>query len=362
MIVLGIESSCDETAVAIIEQNNGQINMLANVVATSLDKHAIYGGVVPEVAARSHIEYMNPSLSEAFAVAFPTLISREAWHKIDAVAVTEGPGLGGSLLVGVTTARTLAITQNKPLYAINHVHAHPFAAFITDTALNNYNLPSSPPEFPMLALIVSGGHTQLVMFESAFEYSVLGRTTDDAIGEAFDKIAKIIGLPYPGGPSVSKAALSGDPNKYAFPSPKSQNPYDFSYSGLKTAVLRTAQQLIGEDHRFPSRDIKNRLSESQVHDIAACFQKTAINIVVDKTMRAYYEFSPKSVVVAGGVAANQELRKQLQSQLDIQPFYPDIKLCTDNGAMIACLAVFKIDQKQAPTDPKTLEIKPSLSM
>lgn len=362
MIVLGIESSCDETAAAVIQQGDTGLKMLSNVVATSMDKHAVYGGIVPEVAARSHIEYMNPVLEQTISEAFPGLSRQAGWQKIDAIAVTEGPGLGGSLLVGVSAARTLSITQNKPLYAINHVHAHPFAAFITEAAMKDYDLPSFAPKFPMLSLIVSGGHTQLVLFGSAFDYRVLGRTHDDAIGEAFDKVAKIIGLPYPGGPSISKAALSGSSDKYHFPTPKPAGVYDFSYSGLKTAVLRTAQKLIGEDHRFPSGSIKNRLSEAQVNDIAASFQKTAINIVVDKTMKAYYEFSPRSVVIAGGVAANHELRGQLESQLDIQPFYPDIKLCTDNAAMIATLGVLKINANLSKADPNKLEISPSLSM
>ena len=353
MKVLGIETSCDETAAAVIK--DGDI-LLSNVVASSMDLHKKYGGVVPEIAARSHIEAINPVINEALKQA------KTDWSQIDAIAVTYGAGLGGSLLVGVMAARTLAIVHNKPLYACNHVEGHVYANFLTRSPLKNYTMPNQQPQFPLLALIVSGGHTQLVFFKNHFNYQLLGGTRDDAIGEAFDKAAKIIGLPYPGGPSIAKAAESGDSEKYQFPIAKLDSPYEFSFSGLKTAVLRTAQAEIGKDHTFPSTDIASKLSEAQTNDIAASFQFTAIKTVVDKTFQAYQQFSPKSIVIAGGVAANRELRKQLSEVLPLPVEYPDIKLCTDNAAMIATLGYFKIKHKQPTSDPFALDIEPNLSM
>ncbi len=354
--MLGIETSCDETSAAIVEYDGQNYCLLSNIVSSSMDLHVAYGGVVPEIAARSHIEFIIPAITQALEDAKLT------WDDIDAIAVTYGPGLGGSLLVGVCTARTLAIIKNKPLYAVNHVLAHPLATFITQSALAGYQLPKQVPEFPMLSLTVSGGHTQLVLFESAFDYRILGETADDAIGEAYDKVAKIVGLPYPGGPSIEKFAPSGDPKTFKLPKSKLQNPYDFSFSGLKTAVLRAAQGQIGQDHSFPSKDIAERLSEAQKANLVASFQHVAIETVTDKTVLAYNEFQPKSVVIAGGVAANQELRRQLAGRLPIQPTYPDIKLCTDNGAMIATTGAMMMSQNMPPSDPKTLDIAPNLSL
>ncbi len=351
MIVLGIESSCDETAASVVKDGN---ELLSNVVFSSMDLHKAYGGVVPEIAARSHIESIIPVIDEA--------VAQTGWDKIDAIAVTYGAGLGGSLLVGVMTARTLAITKKKPLYAINHVEAHVYANFLTKTDLPAYQLPTTPPEFPVLALIVSGGHSQLVLFRSHFDYTLLGQTRDDAIGEAFDKVAKVIGLPYPGGPSVAEAAKSGDPFKYKLPKAKLDKKYEFSFSGLKTAVLRLAQEEIGEDFTFPSHNVAERLSEAQRVNIAASFQRVAIETVVDKTVLAYEEFLPKSVVIAGGVAANQELRRQLTDRIPIDIQYTDIKLCTDNGAMVASLGCFKAMNNQPTADPYSLQIEPNLSM
>lgn len=378
MKILGIETSCDETAASVVEmRKDGSFELLSNTVASSMDLHVRYGGVVPEVAARSHIEHMMPVIEKALSEAFSERELRAASHKanlhldaqssddfwssVDAIAVTEGPGLGGSLLVGIVTARTLALRKNKPLYAVNHVMAHPFAAFIT-AGLTGFTYPKKAPQFPMLALIVSGGHSQLVLFTSPLEYTLLGKTRDDAVGEAFDKVAKILGLPYPGGPSISKKALEGNPKAYQLPRAKLNNKYDFSFSGLKTAVLRTAQAEIGEDYSFPSTQLAERLSEAQKADIAASFQHNAIETLVDKTVQAYKEFSPASVVVAGGVAANTELRRQMAEKLPLTPIYPDIKLCTDNGAMVAALGCFIKQQDIPPADPYTLDISPSLSM
>jgi N6-L-threonylcarbamoyladenine synthase len=352
MKILGIETSCDETAAAVVE--DGHV-LLSNVVASSMDLHMPYGGVVPEIAARSHIEVIIPVIRQALDGASC------AWDDIDGIAVTYGAGLGGSLLIGVMTARTLAIGYDKPLYGINHVEAHVYANFLTGTALPGFKMPKTQPEFPMLAIIVSGGHSQLVLFRGHFDYDLLGQTRDDAIGEAFDKVAKILGLPYPGGPSIAKAAADGDP--LAFPLPKAKmGKYDFSFSGPKTAVLRLAQAQIGEGYDFPSTKLPGRLSEAQKADIAASFQRVAVETIVDKAKLAYEEFSPKSVVIAGGVAANQELRRRLSAAIPLPIAYPDPQLCTDNGAMVASLGCFKALLRQPVADPYALTIEPNLSM
>jgi N6-L-threonylcarbamoyladenine synthase len=352
MIILGIETSCDETAAAVVRDGT---ELLSNVVASSMDLHAQYGGVVPEIAARSHMEVMTPTVQQALDDADMT------WNDIDGIAVTYGAGLGGSLLVGVMTARSLAITFDKPLYACNHVEGHVYANFLTSTALPGYTMRTAQPAFPMLAIIVSGGHSQLVLFRGHNDYELLGRTQDDAIGEAFDKVAKITGLPYPGGPSVAAAAENGDP--YALKLPKAKvGTYDFSFSGLKTAVLRQAQALVGEDYSFPSYKLPERLSEAQKQDIAASFQRIACETIVDKAVLACQEFAPASVVIAGGVAASRELRRQLTDRLPLPVEFPDFKLCTDNGAMIATLGCFKAINGAQPADPFTLAIQPNLSM
>lgn len=352
MVVLGIETSCDETSVGIVRDGK---ELLACVTASSMDIHAKYGGVIPEIAAREHIQAITPTLEGALEQA------KLSWDDINAIAVTYGAGLGGCLLIGVLTARTLAITKQKPLYAVNHVEGHVYVNFLTKTELSGYQLPSEQPKFPLLALIVSGGHTQLVLFQDHFNYKLLGQTHDDAIGEAFDKVAKIIGLPYPGGPSIAKAANSG--NAQALKLPKARvGQYDFSFSGLKTAVLRATQELVGVDHTFPSFRLSERLNASQKADIAASFQFTAIETVVDKTLDAFNTFGPKSVVIAGGVAASSELRRQLSKRLPIEVNYTDPKLCTDNGAMIATLGCYKLLEHQPEAAPYSLEIEPNLSM
>jgi len=352
MRILGIETSCDETAAAVVE--DGQ-RLLSNVVASSMELHVQYGGVVPEIAARSHIEVILPVIQQALDDAGC------GWKDIDGIAVTYGAGLGGSLLIGVLTARTLAIAHDKPLYGINHVEGHVYANFLTETSLPGYHLRRQQPQFPMLAIIVSGGHSQLALFRDHFDYTLLGQTQDDALGEAFDKVAKMLGLPYPGGPSVAKAAEHGDPQAFSLPKAK-MSQYNFSFSGLKTAVLRLAQAQIGESYDFPSTKLSERLSEAQKADIAASFQRVAIETIVDKAKLAFEEFSPKSVVIAGGVAASQELRRQLTVALPLPIEYPDFKLCTDNGAMIATLGCFKVMRGQPLADPYTLAIDPNLSM
>jgi N6-L-threonylcarbamoyladenine synthase len=353
MKVLGIESSCDETAASVVEDGK---RLLSNVVASSMDLHAKYGGVVPEIAARSHIEAIIPVIEEALQTAKCT------WNDIDAIAVTYGAGLNGSLLIGVLAARTLAIAKKKPLYAINHVEGHLYANFITETSLPDYALPAKQPEFPILGLIVSGGHSQLVLFRDHFNYTLLGQTQDDAIGEAFDKIAKMLGLAYPGGINVSLLAREGSPTAFHLPKARMSGKYDFSFSGLKTAVLRLAQELVGKDYSLPSSELPGMLSDAHKRDIAACFERIAYETIVDKTVLAYEEFQPKSFIIGGGVAANAELRRQLAERLPLHIDYTDRKLCTDNGAMIATLGCFKATRGAKTADPYTLETAPNLSM
>ena len=382
MLILGIESSCDETAAAVVEDGK---RLYSNVVNSQIDIHSQYGGVIPEVAARSHLEVINPVIHKALADANVT------WDDIDAIAVTYAPGLSGSLLIGTIAAKTLAYLKNKPLYPIHHVEAHVYANFITEqveileqgstehlqpepqgaarsrsgTTLNqnvmSLQLPQSQPTFPMLALIVSGGHSQLVLFRDHGDYTLLGQTQDDAVGEAFDKVAKMLGLPYPGGPSISRAAESGDPFAYDFPKAKLAGAYDFSFSGLKTAVLRRIQREVGVDFTFPSHELPARVDEQMRYDFAASFQRIAIETLVDKAKKAFHEHQPASVVIAGGVAANQELRRQLSDALPLHVEYAPIQLCTDNAAMIATLGYYE-SQRVEPTSPFALEIKPSLSM
>ena len=331
--------------------------MLSNVVQSQIDIHAHFGGVVPEIAARSHIEAIGPVVDEALAQANCT------WDDIDAIAVTYAPGLIGSLLVGSLAARTLAILHSKPLYPVHHVEGHVYANFITEQAPGPVQLalPKFQPRFPLLALIVSGGHTQLVLFRGHGDYRLLGQTQDDAVGEAFDKVAKILGLPYPGGPSIARAAESGNPDKYHLPKAKLDNPYNFSFSGLKTAVLRAVQREVGKDFTFPSYELPGLVTSSQQHDFAASFQKVAVETLVERTLRAFQDFRPQSVVIAGGVAANQELRRQLRQKLPINIEYAPIQLCTDNAAMIAALG-YQQARLSDPADPYTLEVIPSLSM
>jgi N6-L-threonylcarbamoyladenine synthase len=355
--ILGIESSCDETAASVVE--DGYL-VLSNAVATQIDIHTHYGGVVPEIAARSHIEAINPVIDEALEQAGCT------WDDIDAIAVSYAPGLIGSLLVGVLAARTLAILHDKPLYPVHHVEGHVYANFITEALASNpsvasLQLPTQQPQFPMLALAVSGLHSQLVLFRDHGDYELLGQTLDDAVGEAFDKVSRFIGLGYPGGPAIATAALEGDPHKYSFPKAKLAGKYDFSFSGLKTAVLRAVQHEVGKDFTFPSHELPGLVTAVQQHDFAASFQRTAVETLVDKTVAACREYEPASVVIAGGVAANQELRRQLAERLPIAIEYAPIQLCTDNAAMIATLGYYRA-QRLAPSDPYSVEVMPSLSM
>lgn len=386
MKILGIESSCDETAASVVQ--DGRI-ILSNVINSQIDIHAVYGGVVPEVAARSHIEVINPVINQALTDANLT------WDDIDAIAVTYAPGLVGSLLIGTLAARTLAVLKHKPLYPVHHIEAHVYANFLgtnpRDLGATFQNGPLEPefnkapgplvnpersrtmaesapkgdidttPAFPMLALIVSGGHSQIMLFRDHGDYEIIGQTADDAVGEAFDKVAKIIGLPYPGGPSIARAALNGDPTAYKLPKAKMSGKYDFSFSGLKTATLRAVQHEAGVDIAFPSTGLAALLNDVQRNNFAASFQRVAIETLVDKLELAFNEYQPKSVVIAGGVAANSELRRILSERIPIPITYPAPALCTDNAAMVASLGYYR-SQKNAPSDPFTVEVIPSLSL
>lgn len=349
MNILGIETSCDETAAAVVKDGT---ELLSNEIVSQIDIHAAFGGVVPEVAARSHLEVITPVIDKALKTAFPGSLPGKLWDRVDAIGVTKGPGLAGSLLIGTLAARTLAIIKNKPLYGLHHVEGHVYANFLVQPI----------PRFPLLALIVSGGHSQLVVFRNHFDYHLLGQTRDDAVGEAFDKVAKVLGLPYPGGPSISKAAGQGDPEAYSFPVARLTNTYDFSFSGLKTAVLRQAQAAIGESYSFPSHQIAARLTVKQQGNLAASFQAVAVKTLVQATARAVQAHLPASVVIAGGVAANALLRQELTTALpNYSITYADANLCTDNAAMIASLAYFKA-QAMKPDNPHNLEIMPSWPM
>jgi N6-L-threonylcarbamoyladenine synthase len=339
MLILGIETSCDETAAAVVE--NGS-KVLSNVVVSQIDIFAEYGGVIPEVAARNHLEVMMPVVKKALEDANKT------WDDIDAIAVTHTPGLLGSLLIGTLTARTLAIIHKKPLYAVHHLKSHIYA---------NWLETEKTPEFPLLSLVVSGGHTQILKMNAHNHFEIIGTTRDDAVGECFDKAAKILGLPYPGGPAITKAGQNGDKNKYKLPKPNVDG-LDFSFSGLKTAVLRAVQAELGLPISHPSHDLKNHLTEQQVADFSASFEKTAVDYLLEKLEKAYEENpETKSFVVAGGVSANELLREESAKRFN-NVFFPERKFSGDNGAMVAAAAYFEIESGVEPTDPYTLNIMP----
>lgn len=346
MKILGIESSCDETAAAIVENGN---RVLSNVVNSQIDIHAEYGGVIPEVAARSHIEVVLPVVKKALADAGCTLDQSQPNH-VDAIAVTHTPGLVGSLLVGTLTARTMAVLNNVPFYPTHHLKSHIYANWLT----------GYEPSFPILALVVSGGHTQIIYMERHDDFHIIGTTRDDAIGEVFDKVAKILGLLYPGGPNIAKKAALGNPDKYNLPIPKVDG-LDFSFSGLKTAVLRAIQHELNLPISTPSYELKQHLSEQQICDFAASFQKTAVKILVQKLQKAAVEYpAAKSILLAGGVSANLALREALQNKFSKthEVYFPDLKYATDNGAMVASAAYYSIQAGEKPSDPYKLDISP----
>jgi N6-L-threonylcarbamoyladenine synthase len=307
VLILGIETSCDETAVGIVED---RLRVRANVIASQVDMHAPYGGVVPEVAARAHLDLLQPAIDRALVEAGARL------RDLDGVAVTAGPGLVGALLVGVAGAKALALAQDLPLIGVNHLQAHVVAAQLEFGEL----------EPPLVALVVSGGHTSLVHLDEDGRYREIGATVDDAAGEAFDKIARFLGLGFPGGPEIDRLARDGDPAAFDFPRPMSGKGTDFSFSGLKTAVIRELRRMddAGE--------------EPDLADVAASFQEAIVDVQLEKTLRAAADEGVSSVVIAGGVAANSRLRTRMAAACEerrLRLLAPSPVLCTDNGAMVA---------------------------
>lgn len=320
-LVLGIETSCDETGIGIVRGTT----LLANVIASSMDEHARYGGVVPEVAARAHLEAMTPALTAALAEAGVTL------DEIDAVAVTAGPGLAGALMVGVGAAKALAIAVDKPIYAVNHLVGH-VGADVLATGSDGAN---EPLEYPTIALLVSGGHTSLLLVRDLTgDVELLGETIDDAAGEAFDKVARVLGLPYPGGPHIDRLAAEGNPTAIRFPRgltlPKdmAKHRYDFSFSGLKTAVARWVEKLQDAGEPVP------------VADVAASFREAVVDVLIGKAIAACNDYGVPRLLLGGGVVANARVREVAATRAKasgIELRIPPLTLCTDNGAMIAAL-------------------------
>lgn len=344
--ILGIETSCDETAAAVVEDGR---SILSQRVASQAELHDQYGGVFPEAASRVHIEVIYPTVRQVLAEAHVGL------EAIDAIAVTRGPGLAGSLVVGLNMAKGLALASGLPLLGVNHLEAHLYSIWLIEG--------EAPPEFPLLGLIVSGGHTELVLMTEHLTYQRLGGTLDDAAGEAFDKVARLLGLSYPGGPAIQGTAAIGDPESFTFPRAWLEGTWDFSFSGLKTAVMREIRQLApdltpGSDP--PPEDLP-------IADVAASFQEAVVDVLVTKTLRAAAEFEAKSILVAGGVSANRRLRSALKESSPLPVRVPPIELCTDNAAMIAAVGHhrFLVGQRDAldidalPTWPLTeLEAPP----
>jgi N6-L-threonylcarbamoyladenine synthase len=311
IVVLGIETSCDETAAAVVVGTDGaetpaRFDVLSSVVASQVDRHARYGGVVPEIASRAHVELLTPAIAQALVE------SGIEEPEIDVVAATVGPGLVGALLVGVSTAKTLALVLGKPFVGVNHMEAHLYAAMLEEPDL----------EVPMVVLLVSGGHTLLILMEAPGRYRLLGQTVDDAAGEAFDKVARFLGLGYPGGPVIDRLAMDGDPTAIRFPRAMLESGYDFSFSGLKTAVINYAR-------KHP---------EAKVPDICAGFQAAVVDVLVAKSRRAAEEHGVAAMALGGGVAANSALRERFLDachDVGVRGFLPSRAMCTDNAAMVA---------------------------
>ncbi len=317
--VLGIESSCDETAAAVVREGRTQ---LSSVISSQIDRHARFGGVVPEIASRAHVEMLNPVIAEAIVQA------GIADDEIDAVAATYGPGLVGSLLVGVSAAKALALVWDVPFVAVNHLEAHLYAAMLEDPTF----------ELPVVVLLVSGGHTMLVHWEAEGSYRVLGGTIDDAAGEAYDKVARYLGLGYPGGPVIDRISIDGDPEAIAFPRALPDRPYDFSFSGLKTSVV---------NHVRKHPDVS-------AEDVAASFQEAVVDVLVTKTRRAAADVGAKGISIGGGVAANSRLREQVLTvcaEDGLAAYIPDRANCTDNAAMVAAAGWWQLQRAgESPLD------------
>jgi N6-L-threonylcarbamoyladenine synthase len=325
-VILGIETSCDETAAAVVEDGK---RIFSNIVASQIALHAPYGGVFPEVASRAHIEAIGPVVQEALEEAHVSL------DNIDAIAVTRGPGLAGSLLVGMNYAKGLALGRNLPLVGVNHLEGHVYALWLTDNP--------SPILFPAVCLIVSGGHSEIVLIADHGDYTVLGSTIDDAAGEAFDKVARLLNLSYPGGPSIERAAREGNPEAYHFPRALQGEGYNFSFSGLKTAVLRAVQPP-HEGSRLPKGEgmkPDQLRPDVNVADVAASFQAAVVDALVEKTVRAAMMHNATEIWIAGGVSANQLLRQEMQRRSSIPVRVPPLRLCVDNAAMIAAAGYFR---------------------
>ena len=336
MRILGIETSCDETGVAIYDEEKG---LIANQLHTQIALHADYGGVVPELASRDHICKLAPLLQAALQEAHLTA------KDIDGIAYTSGPGLVGALLVGSTVARSLAYAWNVPAIGVHHMEGHLLAPMLEE----------NPPHFPFVALLVSGGHTQLVRVDGVGRYELLGESIDDAAGEAFDKTAKLLGLDYPGGAALARLALKGTPNRFAFPRPMTDRPgLDFSFSGLKTFAANTLHQVMQEE---------GELTEQSKADIAYAFQEAVVDTLAIKCKRALKQTGLKRLVIAGGVSANKQLRQtlaELMQQSGGEVFYPQPQFCTDNGAMIAYAGFLRL--KQGQQQDLAIEVRPRWAM
>ncbi|PKO06888.1 MAG: tRNA (adenosine(37)-N6)-threonylcarbamoyltransferase complex transferase subunit TsaD [Chloroflexi bacterium HGW-Chloroflexi-3] len=331
--ILAIETSCDETAAAVLE--NGRV-LLSSVVASQIDLHQQYGGVFPEVASRQHIITIYDVVEQALQQAYLSL------DNIDAIAVTRGPGLAGSLVVGMNMAKGIALGKNLPLIGVNHLEGHIYSSWVYSSEAPN---PPPVPEFPLIALLVSGGHTEINLMDGHLNYKRLGSTLDDAAGEAFDKVARLLSLPYPGGPSIQKAAMNGNPNAYNFPRANLDGSLNFSFSGLKTSVLRMVRELEKSRSRLP------------VEDLAASFQQAVVDVLFQKTIQAARQHKVKNIIVAGGVSANQLLRDTFLGQTNFNIFIPPFKYCTDNAAMIAAAGYFRFVNNLI--DPLDIDVLPN---
>jgi len=336
MNILGIETSCDETAAAVVQ--DGQ-TILSNVIASQVDIHARYGGIVPEVASRQHLLSITPIIKEAMKQA------DISWNELGAIAVTNGPGLAGSLLVGVNAAKSIAAAHNLTLIGINHLEGHVYANW----------LEGNTPEFPALCLIVSGGHSDILLMQDHGSYQILGRTRDDAAGEAFDKVARLLGLGYPGGPAIEKAARGANDTKYRLPRAWLKDTDDFSFSGLKTAALHLVEE--HSNNRDVSESHPESLTETEKAEMAACFQRSVVDVLVTKTIAAAERSEVCNILLCGGVAANQALRKEMVSKSTLPVFIPSPILCTDNAAMIASCSYYHI--KKGERSDLYLDVKPN---
>jgi N6-L-threonylcarbamoyladenine synthase len=351
LLVLGIESSCDETGVALVQAHgDGVPTLLSHALHSQIDMHQAYGGVVPELASRDHIRRVLPLARQVLQAADRTLA------QVDVIAYTRGPGLAGALLVGAGVACALGAALGRPVLGVHHLEGHLLSPFLS----------ADPPEFPFVALLVSGGHTQLMRVDGVGQYQILGETIDDAAGEAFDKSAKLMGLPYPGGPALSRLAQQGNPAAFALPRPllHSGN-LDFSFAGLKTAVMVQAKKLVAAalpQHFGALAEGFVQLPARQQADLAASAEAAIVDVLVRKSLTAMTETGMRRLVVAGGVGANRSLRQQLDaacSKRAIRVYYPELDLCTDNGAMIALAGAMRLQSgRQQGTEVYAFDVKP----